>query len=260
MSTTNTPNPPNPPNAILVTGGTGTLGKPLVARLRDAGHEVRVLSRSSARFPVDLRTGNGLDAAMAGVEVVVHCASSPRGGDEVAAGHLIEAARRAGTVRNLVYISIVGVDVVPLGYYKTKLKVERMLEASGLGVTILRTTQFHDLVAQVVDTVAKLPVVPVPVPGGVRVQPIAVEEVAARLAELAVPTPAGRVPDMGGPEIRTLPDLARTYLAATHRRRRVLPLPLAGKTYAAFKRGGNLTPSHAVGRGTFEQYAAGRGV
>lgn len=189
----------------------------------------------------------------------MHCASSPRGGDDVAAGHLIEAARRAGTVRNLVYISIVGVDVVPLGYYKAKLKVERMLEASGLGVTILRTTQFHDLVAQLVETAAKLPLVPLPLPSGVRVQPIAVEEVAARLADLAVPTPSGRVPDMGGPEILPLTDLARTYLAATRRRRRIIPLRLAGKAYAGFRRGGHLAPPHAVGRGTFAEFAAGRG-
>ncbi|MFD7261566.1 SDR family oxidoreductase [Streptomyces sp. NPDC059874] len=247
-------------STILVTGGTGTLGRLVVTRLRDADHEVRVLSRHSADHPVDLRDGSGLDPAMAGVDVVVHCASDPRAagkGDEVAAGHLIEAARRAGTVRNLVYISIVGVDAVPLGYYKAKLKVERMLEESGLGVTILRTTQFHDLVAQVVDMAAKLPVVPMP--SGVRLQPIAVEEVADRLVELAVPTPAGRVPDMGGPEIRTLPELARTYLKATGRSRRVLPVPLAGKAYAGFRRGGHLTPSHAAGRGTFEEYAAGRG-
>ncbi|OEJ31102.1 SDR family oxidoreductase [Streptomyces subrutilus] len=244
-------------STILVTGGTGNLGSLVTARLRVAGHEVRVLSRHAAEHPVDLRDGSGLDAAMAGVEVVVHCASSPRGGDEKAARHLIGAARRAGTVRNLVYISIVGVDVVPLGYYKSKLRVERLLEESGLGVTILRTTQFHDLVAQLVDTAAKLPVVPLP--SGVRVQPIAVEEVADRLAELAVPTPSGRVPDMGGPEIATLPDLGRTYLAATRRRRRVVPLPLWGKAYAGFKRGGNLAPSHATGRGTFAQYAARRG-
>ncbi|MEV7523018.1 NAD(P)H-binding protein [Streptomyces sp. NPDC091371] len=247
-------------STILVTGGTGTLGKLVVARLQEADHEVRVLSRHSAQYPVDLSDGHGLDAAMAGVEVVVHCASNTRRAgkdDEAAAGHLIEAARRAGTVRNLVYISIVGVDVVPLGYYKAKLKVERMLEASGLGVTILRTTQFHDLVAQVVETAAKLPLLPLP--SGVRVQPIAVEEVAARMADLAVPTPSGRVPDMGGPEIHTLPDLARTYLDATRRRRRIVPLPLAGKAYAGFRRGGNLTPSHAVGRVTFAEFAAGRG-
>lgn len=247
-------------STILVTGGTGTLGVLVVARLRAAGHEVRVLSRHAPDHPVDLRDGSGLDAAMAGVEVVVHCASNTRGagkGDDVAARHLIGAARRAGTVTNIVYISIVGVDVVPFPYYRTKLKVERLLEQSGLGVTILRTTQFHDLVAQVVGMAAKLPVVPLP--SGVRVQPIAVGEVADRLAELAVPTPSGRVPDMGGPEIRTLPELARAYLSASGRRRRVIPLPLAGKAYAGFKRGGNLTPSHAVGRVTFAQFLAERG-
>lgn len=247
---------------ILVTGGTGTLGRLLVGRLRQADHEVRVLSRHSPDHPVDLRDGRGLDAAMAGVEVVVHCASNTRGagrGDDVAAGHLISAARRAGTVMNVVYISIVGVDVVPLGYYKRKLEVERLLEESALGVTILRTTQFHDLVAMVTDVAAKVPVVPVPMPGGVRVQPIAVGEVADRLAELAVPAPAGRVPDMGGPEIRTLQEWARAYLAATGRSRRVFPLPLAGKAYAGFKRGGNLTPSHAVGRVTFAEFLAARG-
>ncbi|MFE5555866.1 SDR family oxidoreductase [Streptomyces sp. NPDC056544] len=249
-------------STILVTGGTGTLGVPVVDRLRRAGHEVRALSRHAPDHPVDLTDGSGLDAATAGAEVIVHCASNPRGGgkdDEAAARHLIDAARRAGTVTNIVYISIVGVDVVPLGYYRTKLKVERLLEASGLGLTILRTTQFHDLVAQLVDTAAKLPLVPVPVPSGVRVQPIAVGEVADRLVELAVPTPSGRVPDMGGPEIHTLPDLARTYLTATGRHRRVVPVPLAGKAYAGFKRGGNLTPTHAVGRLTFAQFAAGRG-
>ncbi|MCX4802828.1 NAD(P)H-binding protein [Streptomyces sp. NBC_01214] len=249
-------------STILVTGGTGTLGVPVVDRLRHAGHEVRALSRHAPDHPVDLTDGSGLDAATAGAEVIVHCASNPRGGgkdDEAAARHLIDAARRAGTVTNIVYISIVGVDVVPLGYYRTKLKVERLLEASGLGLTILRTTQFHDLVAQLVDTTAKLPLVPVPMPGGVRVQPIAVGEVADRLVELAVPTPSGRVPDMGGPEIHTLADLARTYLTATGRHRRVVPVPLAGKAYAGFKRGGNLTPSHAVGRLTFAQFAAGRG-
>ncbi|MCY0945332.1 SDR family oxidoreductase [Streptomyces antarcticus] len=239
-------------STILVTGGTGNLGSLVVARLRDRGHEVRVLSRRSPEHPVDLRDGGGLDAAVAGAEVVVHCASAPRGGDERAAGHLIAAARRAGTVRNLVYVSIVGVDAVPFGYYRTKLKVERLVEESGLGFTILRATQFHDLVAQLVGAAARLPVVPLP--KGVRVQPIAVGEVADRLAELAATTPSGRVPDMDGPEVRTLPELGRAYLAATGSRRPVVPLPLAGKAYAGFRRGGNLAPGHAVGRMTFAEY------
>ncbi|MGW6617754.1 SDR family oxidoreductase [Streptomyces erythrochromogenes] len=246
---------------IVVTGGTGTLGSLVAERLRAAGHEVRVLSRHAPDHPVDLQDGAGLDAALAGAQVIVHCASNTGGagkGDDVAAGHLVEAARRAGTVGNIVYISIVGVDVVPLGYYKRKLGVERLLEASGLGVTILRTTQFHDLVAMVTDTVAKLPVAPIP--KGVRVQPIAVGEVADRLAELAVPTPSGRVPDMGGPQIRSLPDLARVYLRATGRNRRIVQVPLVGKAYAAFRRGGHLAPTHAVGHETFDQFAASRGA
>ncbi|CAL9386692.1 hypothetical protein SUDANB120_01169 [Streptomyces sp. enrichment culture] len=244
---------------ILVTGGTGTLGRRVTARLRAAGHEVRVLSRHSEQYPVDLRDGSGLDAAMAGAQVVVHCATSPRGGDDKAAGQLIAAARRAGTVTNLVYISIVGVDAVPLGYYRTKHAVERMLLESGLGVTILRTTQFHDLVATLARTMAGLPVVLVP--KGVRVQPVAVEEVADRLAELAVPVPApgGRVPDMGGPEVRSLADWVRAYLAAGGRRRRVVEVPLAGTAYRGFVRGGNLAPEHAVGRVRFSEFLAADG-
>ncbi|MEU2394137.1 SDR family oxidoreductase [Streptomyces sp. NPDC007369] len=245
-------------STMLVTGATGTLGTQVVARLRAAGHEVRALSRHSREHPVDLMDGRGLDAAAAGAEVVVHCATNPRGGDDVAAGHLIDAARRAGTVTNVVYISIVGVDVVPLGYYRVKHRVERMLLESGLGVTILRTTQFHDLVAMITDTVAKVPVVPVPLPKGVRVQPVSVAEVADRLVELAVPAPAGRVPDMGGPEVRTLVELGRAYLDATGRKRRVVGLPLAGRAYAGFVRGGNLTPQNAVGRVTFADFLAER--
>ncbi|WP_328971351.1 SDR family oxidoreductase [Streptomyces sp. NBC_00239] len=240
-------------STILVTGGTGTLGAPVVARLRAAGHEVRALSRRSSSFPVDLTDGSGLDAALAGVDTVVHCASSTRQsgkGDDAAAGHLIGAARRAG-VGHLVYISIVGVDVVPFGYYKTKLKVERMLEQSGLGVTILRATQFHDLVAMVTDMLAKLPVVLVP---AVPDQPIAVEEVADRLAELAAAAPAGRVADLGGPLTENLPDLARRYLRARGSRRPVVPVRLPGKTFRAFRAGGHLAPVGATGKRTFDEF------
>jgi uncharacterized protein YbjT (DUF2867 family) len=241
---------------ILVTGGTGTLGRCVTERLRADGHEVRVLSRHTRPYAVDLRVGgSGLDAALAGVATVVHCASSPRGGDEKAAEHLIAAARRAG-VGHLVYISIVGVDRVPLGYYRTKLAVERHIEASGLGWTILRTTQFHDLVVSVLAGLAKAPVVLVP--AGVPDQPVEVSEVADRLAGLALAGPAGRVADMGGPEVRTLDSLARSYLRATGRRRAVAQVPLFGRTCRAARAGGLLTPEQAVGRRTFEEYLGRR--
>ncbi|MEV5014739.1 SDR family oxidoreductase [Streptomyces sp. NPDC053780] len=241
---------------ILVTGGTGTLGRLVTERLRTDGHEVRVLSRHSPPYAVDLReNGGGLDAALGGVETVVHCATSPRGGDERAASNLVAAARRAG-VAHLVYISIVGVDRVPYGYYRSKLAVERTVEESGLGWTVLRATQFHDLVAQVLQALAKAPVLPLP--AGIRDQPVEVAEVADRLAALAAGAPAGRVADMGGPEVRTFESLARAYLRATGRRRAVVKVPLAGKTYRAFRAGGHLAPGRAVGTGTFEEYLAAR--
>ncbi|MGW4898232.1 SDR family oxidoreductase [Kitasatospora sp. NPDC004240] len=240
---------------ILVTGGTGTLGRPVTERLRAAGASVRVVSRSARPYSVDLREGTGLDAALTGVDTVVHCASSPKGGDEQAAANLVAAARRAG-VRHLVYISIVGVDRVPLPYYRAKLAVERQIQDSGLGWTILRATQFHDLVLQVLRGAAKLPVLPVP--AGVSDQPIEVSEVAERLAGLALGEPAGRVPDMGGPEVRAFADLARAYLRASGRRRPVLNLPLAGRTYRGFRAGGHLTPERAVGVVTFEQFLTDR--
>ncbi|MFB7617331.1 SDR family oxidoreductase [Kitasatospora sp. NPDC056181] len=240
---------------ILVTGGTGTLGRLVTERLRADGHEVRVLSRHSQPYAVDLREGTGLAEAVAGVETIVHCATSPRGGDEQAARHLIGAARRAG-VRHLVYISIVGVDRVPLAYYRAKLAVEKLVEESGLGWTLLRTTQFHDLILELLQASAKLPVMLLP--SGVADQPIEVAEVAARLAGLAAGEPAGRVPDMGGPAVRPFPELARAYLRATGRRRPLLNVRLAGRSYRAMRAGGHLTPERAVGEGTFEQFLSGR--
>jgi uncharacterized protein YbjT (DUF2867 family) len=241
---------------ILVTGGTGTLGRLVTERLRTDGHEVRVLSRHAQPYAVDLREGGaGLDTAVADVETIVHCATTQRGGDERSAANLIAAARQAG-VGHLLYISIVGVDRVPFGYYRSKLAVERQIEQSGLGWTVLRATQFHDLLAQLFQALSKPPVVLLP--AGVSDQPVAVAEVADRMAELAAGAPAGRVEDMGGPQVRTLQELARAYLAATGRRRPLVNVPLAGSAYRAFRAGGHLTPERAVGKGTFEEYLTAR--
>ncbi|MEV6788060.1 NAD(P)H-binding protein, partial [Streptomyces sp. NPDC051098] len=176
--------------SILVTGGTGTLGTLVSARLRRDGHDVRVLSRRAQPYAVDLRDGTGLDAAVEGVDAIVHCATSPRGGDDRSAARLLTAARRAG-VGHLIYISIVGVDRVPLGYYRVKREVEQLIERSGAsggpGWTVLRTTQFHELVLSLLAGASRLPVLPLP--SGVRVQPVDAGEVADRLAELALGPP-----------------------------------------------------------------------
>ena len=191
---------------ILVTGGTGTLGRLVVPRLRDAGRNVRVLSRRSregeegVRFVTgDLATGEGLEAAVDGVETIVHLAGTAKG-DEDKARSLVRAASQAGA-QHLVYISVVGAERIPVvshtdramfGYFAGKRAAEKVVADSGLPWTTLRATQFHDLMLTVAQQIAKLPVVPVP--AGFRFQPIDADEVAARLVELTLgePTRAAR--------------------------------------------------------------------
>ncbi|MEV0697620.1 NAD(P)H-binding protein [Saccharopolyspora sp. NPDC050389] len=247
---------------ILVTGGTGTLGRAVVRRLLDAGHEVRVLSRGPRPGNVqhgwatgDLRTGAGIDAATSEVDAIVHCATTLGRKDVAATQRLIDAARRNG-VPHLVYISIVGVDRVPLPYYRAKLEAEERVTKSGLPWTILRTTQFHDLIVRITSAQRRSPVVATL--AGASFQPIDVRDVAERLAELAAGEPAGRVADMGGPEVRSHRDLARAYLNSTGRRRILLPVRLPVAAFDGYRRGGHLAPDHAVGRITFDDFLAGR--
>lgn len=253
---------------ILVTGGTGTLGRRVVPRLRADGGIVRVLTRRSLDpgegieyVTGDLATGEGIDAAVEGAEIVVHCAGSATG-DEDKAGNLVRAASRAGA-RHLIYISVVGADTIPVvsgvdramfGYYASKRAAERIVAESGLPWTTLRATQFHDLTLTTVRAMARLPVVPVP--SGWRFQPVDTGEVATRLAELALGGPAGLVPDMGGPRVYEMTELVRSYLQASHRRRPIIPIRLPGKAAAAFRAGANLTPEHAVGQRTWEEFLA----
>jgi uncharacterized protein YbjT (DUF2867 family) len=248
---------------VLVTGATGTLGRPVVDKLLGLGHEVLALSRHPRPASTggvswrtaDLRRGDGIDEALAGVRSVVHCASSQKG-DAVAARNLLDAMRRSG-VLSLVYISIVGVDRLPLGYYKSKLDAEKLIEASDRRWTILRTTQFHDLLVRVFSVLSRSPVMPVP--SGTSFQPIDVDEVADRLVALTVGEPgAGRVPDMGGPEVRGCSDLARSFLSARGRRRVVAPVRLPGSAFAGFRKGYHLTPDQAVGIKTFDDFLSSR--
>ncbi|NUU17117.1 NAD(P)H-binding protein [Cellulomonas humilata] len=246
---------------VLVTGGTGTLGRALVHTLLDAGRPVRVLSRRD-RSPAapaavewvvgDLLTGVGLRPALDGVTAVVHCASDPRKPDDDldAAVQLLLAAR-AAHVPHLVYVSIVGVDRVPFAYYKAKHRVEEIVEDGDVPWTILRATQFHDFVATLLDYLSRGPVALAP--AGMDDQPVAVREVAARLAELVDAGPSGRADDLGGPQVLSTTELMRTYLAATGRRRPVCTVPFPGPL-RAFRSGAHLAPEHAVGQQTFAEW------
>jgi uncharacterized protein YbjT (DUF2867 family) len=242
---------------MLVTGGTGTLGRALVPALRAAGHDVRVLSRRPGpdRITGDLATGAGLDDAVRGAGTILHLASRPRN-DTALTRTLIDAALRHGRP-HLVYVSIVGVDRVPLGYYREKLAVEGLVAGSGLDWTTLRATQFHDLLAGLFGGLSRVGVLPVL--SGAVFQPVDVRDVAARLVELVAAGPAGRVVQFGGPQVRPMDELARAWLRGTGRSRRVLPVPLPGGLARAVRAGGLAAPDQPRGERTFEQFLAGAG-
>lgn len=244
---------------VLVTGGTGRLGRSVVDRLVGAGREVRVLARRQRDtqpqvtfFTGDLRRGEGIDPAVRGAGVIIHCATSTKG-DAEATGNLVAAAR-AGSP-HFVQPSIVGIDAMAAwGYVKAKLEVERIVENSGLPWTILRVTQFYSYCFENSRKIAKFPLV-APVPGGFCVQPVDSREVAARLVELALGAPAGRAPDMAGPEVSSWEDLFRSYLAATHQRKWVVPMPVPGSK--AVRNGALLPPpGHTEGTRTWNQFLA----
>ena len=250
----------------LVTGGTGTLGRLVVPRLQDAGCDVRVLSRRSREgggdiefVTGDLASGEGIQAAVQGAEIIVHCAGTTKG-DEDKARHLVQVASRAGT-RHLVYISVVGADRIPItsgidramfGYFGSKRAAECVVADSGLPWTTLRATQFYGSMLLLVQQMARLPVTPVP--AGWKFQPIDAGEVADRLVELALGLPAGLVPEMAGPLVHEMSALVRTYLHARGKHRLILPVWTPGKAARVFRSGANLAPDQAVGRMTWEDF------
>ncbi len=249
---------------IAVLGGTGSLGSAVTAAAIAAGHTVVAISRRApAQLPAgvrhavaDVTTGVGLPDAFAGADVVIDGTNATKDAETVlvtGTERVLEAARRAH-VRHFVGISIVGIDTAPLAYYRTKVAQERVIEATAMPWTLQRATQFHDLIPRF--STGRLGIVIAP--RGAKFQPIDVREVAVRLVEAAENGPCGRLPDIGGPEVVELADLARAWARAAYLRRWVLSPPVPGKL-AAFLRAGSLCcPERAVGRLTFAQWLAER--
>ncbi|MGH8961125.1 MAG: SDR family oxidoreductase [Jatrophihabitantaceae bacterium] len=241
---------------VLVTGGTGRLGQVLVPNLVARGHDVRVLSRRAGdrRAVGDLATGSGLAAAVDGVQAVVHAATSRhmQKVDVQGTARLVAAARAAG-VEHLIYVSIVGVDRNPFGYYAAKLAAEQAIARSGLAFTLARGTQFHTLVAGVVR---RMRLGPVPfAPAGWQVQPNDHAEFARQLAARVDAGPAGTVTEFGGPEVGTFAEFAAFWHRAHGRPRRVREIPVPGKASAAFRGGAQVCGADAArGEVTFGEW------
>src|SRR6476469_6494394 len=142
------------------------------------------------------------------------------------------------------------------GYYASKRAAEIVVEASGVPYTKLRATQFHELLLTAVSALAKSPLVPVL--SGFRFQPVAAAEVADRLVELALGSPAGLVDDLAGRRVRGMDELLRSYLSATGKRRLLVPVRLPGGAARALRAGAILAPDRAVGIQTWEDFLAQR--
>ncbi len=255
---------------VAVIGGTGGLGSLVVAELAARGDAVRAVGRTvppSGALPpgvehakADLASGDGLRAALVGMHAVVDASNHRKRAQEV----LVEGTRRLAAasadagVAHLVGISIVGCDRVPNPYYDAKVAQERALADGAVPWSLLRATQFHTLIAWAFESAARLRVVPT---GAAKLQPIETAAVARRLADVVHGEPAGRVPDLGGPQVETLSELARAWRA--HRGGALLPLriPSLGKGLRAMRDGGLTDPAAAVPGPTFGQWlaAGGRG-
>ncbi|GAB3980756.1 NAD(P)H-binding protein [Actinoallomurus acanthiterrae] len=216
--------------------------------MHSRGHDVRVLSRSAEQYRVDLTTGEGLDEALAGCEVVVDAANaSKHAADTLVEGsrRLLAAEERAG-VGHHVCVSIVGCDRVPMSYFQVKAEQERVVEGGRVPWTIVRATQFHELVDTTFASAARWRVMPVP---RGRLQSVAVAEVARAVADVAEGAPYRRRFDVAGPEVNDIRDVARTWRSVTGRRVLPLPLPLPGGVGRAL-RSGALTGDRPDVRGT----------
>ena len=243
---------------VLVTGGTGRLGRLVVERMQSAGHQVRQMSRRGTGpggVRGDLATGFDLGTALSSAEVVVHAASDPRGDlwqvDVAGTRRLVQAVDREH-LRHLVYVSIVGVDRIPCGYYHAKFAAEQVLLASGLPVTLLRITQFHHYVDELLATARRGPVLPVPM--GWRVQPVDVRDAAGHVAEVAAAGATGGVIEYGGPQEESAADLARAWAAAREPGARVVSTPVPGRLSAAFRDGAAMPASGERGARTYAEH------
>ena len=241
---------------IAVAGATGVVGTYVVEESRRRGHDVVPLARS---LGVDIASGDGLDAALAGVDVVIDVLSTTSGGDkardfyERTTTNLLRAEELAGVGHHLA-LSIVGIDGVPFAYYRAKVRQEELVEAGPVPWTILRATQFHEFAGQVLDRMGNRVVAPVP---RMLSQPIAAVEVAAALVDRAEAGPGGRVLELAGPEQRQMGDLMRKTARARGGGVLVLPVPVPG-AFGRAMRDGTLTPKTDGPRGTltFEEWLA----
>lgn len=244
---------------ILVTGGTGALGTVTVPRLVEDGHTVRVLTRrprTERDVRGDLETGEGLEAAVTGVDAIVHLASAPHKWntprvDVHGTRRLLGEAAQAG-VGHLVYVSIVGVGTVPSRYFRFKRQAEELVAEGQVPWSILRATPFPEFTEGMLRTFSRLG--PVVVPARTPWQIVDAGEVADGLVSMVGHGPSYAVDELGGPEVRPFDEYARAWLRARGSRRPIMPVWLMGRTGRTQRQGHLTTQEGANGRKSWQDY------
>jgi uncharacterized protein YbjT (DUF2867 family) len=266
---------------VLVAGGTGALGRQVVPELLQAGYTVRILSRqpaSAGQWPQiewvqgDLASGSGVREAVADVDTIIHAVTDAGITYENVSWSaflrkallkhdptvdvngtklLLEYARAAG-VEHCIYVSIVGIEHIPFAYYRHKLEAEALVRESGVPWSIARATQFYPLVDALLRISNKGPVLMLTT--DFLQQPVDARDVARYLCSCVQQGPAGMLPDFGGPEILTLGDMARTWLEARNEHRRILKMPLPGKTARGIRQGELTCPGQKRGTITWAEW------
>lgn len=260
---------------ILITGGTGHLGRVVVAQLQQDGHDVRVLARQPGDDGAvewargDLATGEGVQAAVNGVETVIHAATnspvaqrgafrpldffrSPTDVDVEGTRALLEAAKKS-SVDHFIHVSIVGLEhmarISP--YSRVKLEAEQVVKASDVPWSIVRATPFYWLLDRMLAKMTRRS--PVLLPASVHMQAVDSDEFARFVAECVSDGRRGEREDFAGPEALTWRGLAEQYLAARGRRRRILKAPLPGRVTSALE-AGSTSADAPLGRTTWAEW------
>jgi uncharacterized protein YbjT (DUF2867 family) len=199
---------------IVVIGGTGLIGSKTVAILRQGGHEVVAASPNTG---VNTITGAGLKEAMAGTQVVIDLANSPSFEDKAVleffetSGRNLLAAEATANVRHHVALSIVAIDRTDNGYFRAKIAQEKLIKTSGIPYTIVRSTQFLEFLRGIADLSADGNIVRLP---PVLFQPIAADDVAANVADVALAPPRNGIVEIAGPERAPFNEIVARYLKA----------------------------------------------
>lgn len=243
---------------IVVVGGTGLIGSKVAAMLRQKGHETVVASPSNG---VDTITGAGLATALAGAQVVIDVANAPDFSDDAVlkffktSGRNLMTAEITANVRHHIALSVVGADRLPdSGYLRAKLVQEDLIRASGIPYTIVRATQFFEFLGAIAQSSMDSQTVRL---SPAYLQPVASDDVAALLAEVATMAPANGIIELAGPERIGLDDLVRRYFEAKHDPRKVVT-DIHARYFGVELNDKSLTPGEKpqIGSTSFEAWLA----